>query len=285
MARLQATFILAILLAGCVAPVPKLPEARSVSISILAERDADTTVMGDHWIPDSQVAVGGRDGATTVGGSLFGIFGMGIGAAIDRSRNAAALQDTAKALALTFDRRVFEDIARRMVADRSGGMRLVRADDPQAQVQLAPYARFHALDDAPPVLTFTLQARMGERTRTGYSQRKTYVMQSPERRAFVGPGGWGDPRANPTFDAASTIAFQRLVEAFMLDLRGELPLPEPGAAQRRIKWQYITLKGDPGVGEAVVLREMPDYVLAAPVGRDVPSRYGIVVVDRAMLRE
>lgn len=284
MARLFAAFVAATLVGGCVMPPPKLPESRSVAISVLADWDADTSALGDYWIPDSQVAVGGRDGATAVGG-MFGLLGLGIGAAIDRSRNASGVQEAAKTIGLTFDRRVFEDIARRMVADPASGLKLVRVDDPGAQVQLAPFARFHAVDDAPPILTFTLQGRMGQRSRAGYSERKTYVMLSPERRRILGAGGWGDAQAVPSFDTASTVAFQRLVEAFMLDLRGELPLPQPGAEQRRIKWQYVNYKGEAAVGDAVVLREMPGYVLAAPITRDAPSRYGIVVVDEALLRD
>jgi hypothetical protein len=283
MLRLVAALLIA-LLAGCVAPVPRLPEARSAAIAVARGQDFDVALQtGDYWIPDSQVFIGGRDGATAVGGA-FGLLGMAIGGAIDRERNASSLQDMAKALTINFDRRVFEDIARRIVADTSGHMRLVRPDDPQAQVLLVSYARFQAVDDSPPLLTFSLQARTGERTRAGYSQRKTYSLQLAQRRRIKGAGGWADNNG-ALFDSVATTSFERLVDAFMLDLRGELPLPAAGASAPRIRWRATNYKGEPAVISGVVLREMPEYVIAAPVSREAVAQHGMYVVERALLVE
>lgn len=271
-------------MAGCVAPVMKMPGDSPVSITVLSDARASELGIGDHLIPASQVFVGGSTIGMRVGGSIGGLVPFAIGAGIDSGLNASDLGDAAAAsLAVKFNGMIVDALRTEPANLRAPGprIRIVRANDRGAMIELEPLARFFVAQKPNAYLVFLMNANFDAPGVKGRMSRISYAHGAGAPRPFMDEKqqGWAD-RGGAPFRSAAQRAYERMTDVFKADLRGELK--RESGDLRRVAWES---PNSTEIQNGLLLYEQPDYVAIVPVMRDGSMvRNSTLIIDRSQLR-
>ncbi|MBL8701009.1 MAG: hypothetical protein JNK67_21720 [Alphaproteobacteria bacterium] len=231
----------------------------------------------DYYVPDSQVFIGGRSGASTAG-MLFGVFGVMAGMAIDQSRNQAEVGDAVAMLAQRFDGVLREALARN-IAQRTEPVRpaLVAADGAR-DVLLLPSARFHVEENNIATVAFRLTSRFADAAGGG-EITKNYYTGFDDRKAMRGPGSWTE-NGGAALRAAAERAMERLAHVAVRDIAGDFNAALEAERMPTIRWR---VKSNGQVGTQGLLGEHPEYFIVVPMGNGPPIRNIIFATDRGLV--
>jgi hypothetical protein len=215
-------------LMGCASPVLKLPSDSPVTVTVLSDARQSEMGMGDYLIPGSQVYVAGNlSGAPNLGMKFNGIV---FEALRTEPANAGA---------------------------RGPRLRVVRANDRDAAIELEPVARVTNED-----VLFILNANFDVAGVRGRLNRISYAQAG---------------RTGPDFHASAQRAFVRLTDVFKADLRGEL---KRDASLKSVRWESADKRE---TRSGLLLYEQPDYVAVIPAGERTALN-STLIIDRSQLR-
>jgi len=226
------------------------------------------TTAGDHLIPDSQVFVGGRGGASR----WFGLLGV----AIDAGKNAAVAGDAASALRVKFDATVVKALKALESQNSLPEARLVLSSDPY-DLKLLPSARFNMHDDSQADLSLRVTARIRN---AGREETRNYYYAVSGLRPLVGAGSWTENNGE-SFRTQSEAGIERLTEAVVQDAAGRFSEARTPDKQRKIK---VTFLATGLTVDAVLLGQTEQTLIVIPVLRDRPMTALVQVFDRGAVK-
>lgn len=244
----------------------------SETVSLMTEVPAT-----DYYVPDSQVFIGGRSGASTAG-MLFGVFGVMAGMAIDQSRNQAEVGDAVAMLAQRFDGMLRDAMARNM-SQRAAASRatLVPADGPR-DVLLLPSARFHVEENNVGTVAFRLTSRFADPAGGG-EITKNYYAGFADKKPMRGPGSWTE-NGGAALKVVAERAMDRLAHVAVRDIAGEFNAALDAEQMPSIRWR---VKSNGQIGTQGLLGEHPDYFIVVPMGGGTPMKNIIFATDRDLV--
>jgi len=222
---------------------------------------------GDHLIPDSQVFVGGRGGASR----WFSLLGV----AIDTARNESAVGDAAGAVKIKFDSSVataLHSLEERNVVPE---VKLTVAADPY-DVKVLPSARLNVHEDEQADLVMRLTVRTKDASASEVTKNYYYAVSGA--RPLAGSESWTENNAKAFRESAQT-GVERLVEAFAYDAAGRFA--EAADKARKIK---VTFLRTGRVIESLLLGETGQTIIAMPIFRDRPMKTVVQVFDKATVK-
>jgi hypothetical protein len=230
---------------------------------------ATETSAEDYLVPDSQVFVAGKGGASR--------FLALLGVAIDRSRNESSVSSQADALRLKFNVQLEAALRRASAASSvfKGAANFVGGNP---DILLIPAARLVVQDDTKADLSFRVTVRFKDPA-SGDEGRKNYWYVYGIR-PLTGEGSWTDNKSS-LLRAASDEAMGRVAQVVMEDLAGEYRDRLDPSKQRKIRWQALT--GDQVV-TSILLKDEPANFIVAPLFNDQPVRGIILIVPKNVVR-
>jgi hypothetical protein len=275
MSRLLAPSVILCLgvLSGCAtisATYPEYKQAPTLAVSDGTVSTATETPAEDYLIPDSQVFVAGKGGASR--------FLALLGVAIDRSRNESSVSGQADALRLKFKDQL-EAALRRASSTSSifkGGVNVVAGD---ADLLLIPAARLVVRDDSRADLSFRVTVRFKDPA-SGNEGRKNY-WHVYGIRPLTGEGGWTDNKSS-LLKSASDEVMNRVAQVIIEDLAGGYRDRLDPSKQQRIRWKALT--GDQ-VATSILLKEEPGHFIVAPLLKDQPARGIVLIVPKDIVKD
>lgn len=262
-------FFVAALAAGCASAPPTFPDPRESVVTVSTR----TVEQGEQYaIPGSQVYLSGTSkmGGMATAATMGGLFGYGVGSAVDQARNRLALEGREAALVVRYE----ELVAQRL--REAGGIQVGKMDDRSARVRLAPAANLIRTEKGA-LLMCTIEAQYSVAGVAAMFTHRTYRYVFPGVRPLVGSGdGWTDD-GGARFREASQSAMKALADAFAADWNGRFA--KPGEA-RAVRWQREGMK-EPRAG--VLLYEVGEYAIVADGNATSAVTTNVAIIERSSL--
>ena len=270
MKMIGQSVLVGILISASMSPLATAQPSQR-TIRVLSSPDVVSTLTEipgtDYLIPDSQVFVGGKDGASR----WLALLGI----AIDTTRNQSTIGEAAESVRLKFD----TIVARSLAARTGGAVTFEAAAGEPYNVKLLPSARFLVDSDQKVHLSFRLTARIRDDI-TKRESTKNYHYALSEFRPFSGNGGWTENNAQIVRERAS-VALDRLLEAFSRDMAGDFVEPYIPEKRRIIKISGV--QGGPAAS-VLLLGQTSDTVIVMSVVGGRPLFLIVQVIERASVR-
>ena len=260
-------FMLAWLIAGAVHA--QAPQSTKILISDGTVSQLTEVPANDALLPNSQVYLSGK--------ANFSRFLGVLGIVIDSANNNAKAGAAPPTLALKFVDVVQASVSPSGPEVASFSLPSIVTDG-EYDIKLLPSARFNVDDESAASLTFRLTARSKE-PGGGSDVTRNYFCSAFGSRPMIGVASWSDDGGAALRDAARR-AFAAMTIVLMHDREGRYAEKLIGGNQKPS--QFYSKDGRPI--SAIVLEEMPEFLVWMPVVRDKPVMSVISVVDRRVVR-
>ncbi|KQD01656.1 hypothetical protein [Acinetobacter soli] len=239
MKKLIATAVMTALVTGCATTKSiKYPTAgQQTALSVSSEQMSSMTeaVAGDYFIKDSQIMVGDISNlSSSQASSMFGLVGLGVAIAIDKTKNGSAIEKSTLNKPIKFDQLVSEKINQSYAQNKIDSTLKLLGTDQLAEVKIVPFSRLSFREKPIMLVDFALKSEFKNASDNNASTKRFYYYVHDQRLTLP---EW-DANNNTNYMTKANRAYDALTKVLVLDVQHQLNLnafdPEK---QKRCKTQ------------------------------------------------